>query len=155
MTGGGNGGGSQAAKATPAAPAAAQQVPAANGPTQANGGQQGQDFFERGLDAGLAKAAPSAQGLTQKTYRSYRRRLDLFSRKCQRRGAGVAIEGAFLILSQLQDVAWDAMESLDYDYIELAEDPFSPITSVLDALFQHEEEVELPERCQEFFEQFQ
>ena len=155
MTGGGNGGGSQAAKATPAAPAAAQQVPAANGPTQANGGQQGQDGFERGLDAGLAKAAPSAQGLTQKTYRSYRRRLDLFSRQCQRRGAGVAIEGAFLILSQLQDVAWDAMESLDYDYIELAEDPFSPITSVLDALFQHEEEVELPERCQEFFEQFQ
>ena len=80
MTGGGNGGGSQAAKASPAAPAAAQQAPAANGPTQANGGQQGQDFFERGLDAGLAKAAPSAQGLTQKTYRSYRRRLDLFSR---------------------------------------------------------------------------
>ena len=60
--------------------------------------------------SGLAKAAPAAQGLTQKTYRSYRRRLDLLSRQCQRRGAGVAIEGAFLILSQLQDVAWDAIE---------------------------------------------
>ena len=52
----------------------------------------------------------------------------------------MAVEGAFLVLSQLQDVAWDASESIDYD---------------LDTLFQHEEEIELPERCQEFFEQFQ
>ena len=29
-----------------------------------------------------------------------------------------------------------------------------PIVAVLDKLFQHEEEVELPERCQEFFEKF-
>ena len=114
----------------PLRPPAAAQTPAANGP----GGQQGQGGFERGLDSGLAKAAPSAQGLTQKTYRSYRRRLDLFSRQCQRRGSSVAIEGAFLILSQLQDVAWDAMESLDYDDIELADDPFRPITKVLDPL---------------------
>jgi hypothetical protein len=47
------------------------------------------------------------------------------------------------------------MESLDYDDIKLADDPFEPITKVLDPLFQHEEEVELPERCQEFLEQFQ
>jgi len=67
----------------------------------------------------------------------------------------VAVEGAFLVLSQLQDVAWDASESIDYDDIELSEDPFQPIVKVLDNLFQHEEEVELPERCQEFFEQFQ
>ena len=42
-----------------------------------------------------------------------------------------------------------------YNDIELADDHFKPITKVLDSLFQHEEEVELPERCQEFFEQFQ
>ena len=57
-----------------------------------SGGQQEQGGFERGLDSALAKAAPPAQGLTQKTYRpigykSYRRRLGLFSRQCQGRGA--------------------------------------------------------------------
>ena len=59
------------------------------------------------------------------------------------------------MLSQLQDVAWDATESIELDDIELADNPFEPIVKVLDALFQHEEEIELPERCQEFFEQFQ
>lgn len=66
----------------------------------------------------------------------------------------MAIEGAFLVMSQLQDSAWDATEGVDYDDIELAENPFEPIRSTLDLLYQHEEEVELPERCQEFFEQF-
>ena len=131
--------------------------PAATAALTANGdgGAPGQQSYERGLDSGLAKAAPSAQGLSQKTYRSFRRRLDLFSRQCRRRGISVAVEGAFLVLSQLQDVAWDASESIDYDDIELSDDPFKPIVKVLDTLFQHEEEVELPERCQEFFEQFQ
>lgn len=40
------------------------------------------------------------------------------------------------------------------DDMELSDDPFKPIFEVLDKLFQHEEEVELPERCQEFFEKF-
>ena len=60
-----------------------------------------------------------------------------------------------LVLSQLQDVAWDATDSIELDDIEFADDPFKPIVKVLGALFQHEEEVELPERCQYFFEQFQ
>ena len=126
-----------------------QQQPAANGgeATETAG-------FQRGLDSGLAKAAPSAVGLSQKTYRSFRRRLELFSRQCLRRGKETAVEGAYLVMSQLQDVAWDAAESIDYDDIELETDPFKPIRKVLDVLFQHEEEVELPERCQEFFEQF-
>ena len=79
----------------------------------------------------------------------------MFSRQCGRRGNSVSVEGAYLVLSQLQDVAWDATESIELDDIELSENPFKPIVKVLDALFQHEEEVELPERCQEFFEQFQ
>ena len=139
---GGNGGG----KGNGGGQQPAQQ--AANGAEEAVGG------FQRGLDSGLAKSAPSAVGLSQKTYRSYRRRLELFGRQCLRRGKETAVEGAYLVMSQLQDVAWDAAESIDYDDIELDADPFAPIKKVLDLLFQHEEEVELPERCQEFFEQF-
>ena len=120
----------------------------------ANGAEEAVGGFQRGLDSGLAKSAPSAVGLSQKTYRSYRRRLELFGRQCLRRGKETAVEGAYLVMSQLQDVAWDAAESIDYDDIELDADPFAPIKKVLDLLFQHEEEVELPERCQEFFEQF-
>ena len=129
----------------------------ANGPQHGGAianGAQGQNEFSRGLDSGLAKAAPSAAGLTQSTYRSFRRRLDQFSRQCRRRGQGVALEGAYLVLSQLQDVAWEATEGLDYDDMELSDDPFKPLLVILDRLFQHEEEVELPERCQEFFEKF-
>ena len=120
----------------------------------ADGGEAVVTGFQRGLDSGLAKAAPSPAGLSQKTYKSYRRRLELFGRQCLRRGKETAVEGAYLVMSQLQDVAWDAAESIDYDDIELDPDPFKPIKKVLDVLFQHEEEVELPERCQEFFEQF-
>eukprot|EP00435_Cladocopium_sp_Y103_P047200 s1946_g13.t2 len=96
-------------------------------------------------------------GDAQDACRSFRNRLGLFSRQWKRRGTSVAVEGAFLVLSQLQDVAWDASESIHMDDIELLEDPFKPIVKVLDNHFQHEEEeeVELPERCQEFFEQFQ
>ena len=57
-------------------------------------------------------------------------------------------------MSQLQDSAWDATEGIDYDDVELAENPFDVIRQTLDLLYQHEDEVELPERCQEFFEQF-
>ncbi len=109
---------------------------------------------QRGLDSGLAKSAPSAVGCSQRTYRAYRRRLDLFSRQCMRRGKDTAIEGAYLVLSQLQDTAWDATESIDYDDVELADNPFIPVRDMLDLLYQHEEEVELSERCQGFFEQF-
>ena len=138
--------------AVPGGPAGATNGPQYGGAT-ANGAQ-GQNEFNRGLESGLAKAAPSAIGLTQSTYRSFRRRLDLFSRQCRKRGQGVALEGGYLVLSQLQDVAWEATEGLDYDDMELSDDPFKPLLVILDRLFQHEEEVELPERCQEFFEKF-
>ena len=47
----------------------------------ANGAANGETAApnNRGLDSGLAKSAPSAVGLNQRTYRAYRRRLDLFS----------------------------------------------------------------------------
>lgn len=62
------------------------------------------DRFQRGLDSGLAKAAPSATGLNQKIYQS-QKKVRLVCGQCFRRGKDVAIEGAYLVLSQLQDVA--------------------------------------------------
>ena len=71
-----------------------------------------------GLDSGLAKSAPHADGLTQKTYRSYRRRLVLLSMQCHRRGRETAVEGAFLAVSLLSDAAWEATEQLDFERVE-------------------------------------
>lgn len=147
VKGGGNGpGGHQQHDGAP--PGDPPPVPGLPGGAEASGGSF------RGLDSGLAKAAPNAHGLCQRNYRAYRRRLDLFSRQCLRRGREVAVEGALLVMSQLQDSAWDATEGIDYDDVELAENPFDVIRQTLDLLYQHEDEVELPERCQEFFEQF-
>ena len=136
--------------------ATGQQTTAA--PSTEGGGHSpvgmGSSNTQRGLDSGLAKAAPTAEGLNQKTYRSYRRRLVLFSKQCARRGRNTSIEGAFLCLSLLQDTAWDATEQLDIDTIESSSDPFSPMLKLLDRLYQYENDVELPGRCEEFFQEF-
>ena len=87
---------------------------------------QGNAGSSRGLDSGLAKAAPKAEGLTQKGYRSYRRRLELFAMQCKRRGRDAEIEGAFLVVSLWKDVVWEAAEQLDLTDIELDENPFNP-----------------------------
>lgn len=56
------------------------KAPATNGPTQANGGQQGQGGFEIGLDSGLAKIAP----LDNAEYlQIIPEQVELFSRQCQ------------------------------------------------------------------------
>ena len=121
----------------------------------ANGGAgAGEAGFPHGLDSGLAKAAPVADDLNQKTYRSYRRRLTLFSKQCSRRGNNVAVEGAFLVLSLLRVTAWEAAEQLNLDELEASPDPFSPIFQLLDRLYQYEDDVELPGRCEEFFQEF-
>ena len=111
-------------------------------------------FSFRVLDSGLAKAAPAADKLDQKSYRSHRRRLELFQKQCQRRGHNVVVEGAFLCLSLLQDSAWEATEQLNIDEMEAAVNPFQPLFSLLDRLYQYKQDVELPTRCQEFFEKF-
>ena len=108
----------------------------------------------RGLDSGLAKAAPSTDGLSQKTYRSYRRRLELYMKQCHRRGRDAAIEGAFLVVSLLKDSAWEATEQLDLDEIERNSQPFKPILALLDTLYQYEDVIEVPSRCEEFFQDF-
>ena len=117
--------------------------------TSANGGG-----IRTGLDSGLAKSAPQADGLTQKSYRSYRRRLVLFSMQCHRRGRETAVEGAFLAVSLLNDAAWEATEQLDFENMEREERPFKPLLELLDGLYQYEDVVEVPNRCEEFFQDF-
>ena len=108
-----------------------------------------------GLDSGLAKACPSSEGLSQKTYRSFRRRLELFQRQCDRRGRETSIEGAFLVISKLRDVAWDATEQLSFDEVERSGAPFQLVFRLLDELYQYEDLIEVPSRCDEFFSEFQ
>ena len=89
----------------------------------------------RGLDSGLAKACPSSENLNQKTYRSYRRRLELFKKQWDRRGHDATIEGAFLVINRLRDVAWDATEQLSFDEVERSPDPFRLEFRLLDELY--------------------
>ena len=127
---------------------------AANGGTAGQGTQGNPGGGARGLDSGLAKSAPSAEGLNQKSYCSYRRRLKLFAKQCARRNRDTSIEGAYLVISLLQDSAWEATEQLDLDEVELADEPFSPIWELLDKLYQYEDLIEVPSRCEEFFQEF-
>ena len=107
----------------------------------------------RGLDSGLAKACPNMEGLTQKSYRSFRRRLELFERQCHRRSVDAAVEGALLMISRL-NLAWEATESIDYTALESSARPFKPIYVILDEIYQYQEEIEVPARCEEFFGEF-
>ena len=52
------------------------------------------------------------------------------------------------------EMLWDALEGLDLDALKAATDPFKEITDVLDVLFEHEREVEMPTKCEEFFNKF-
>ena len=108
----------------------------------------------RGLDSGLAKAAPSAEGLTQSGYRSYRRRLELYALQCRRRSTDAEIEGALLVISLLKDTVWDAAEQIDLKEITSGTNPFAPLFTMMDQLFQYEEQIEVPYRCEEFFQSF-
>ena len=63
------------------------------------------------------------------------------------------MKGAYLIFSQPQDAAWDADKQVSLDDLEGPE-PFAPINKVLDSLFQYGDEVELPARCDNFFQHF-
>ena len=102
----------------------------------------------QGLDSGLA----SSDG--RQTYRSYRRRQGLFEKQGTSRGPNMAAEGAFLAPSLLQDSAWDAAEQLNIDEIEAEPQPFRPLLRLLDRLYQYEEDVGHPRRCEEFFQEF-
>ena len=66
----------------------------------------------------------------------------------------MAVEGTFLVISRLKDVAWDATEHLSFDEVEKASDPFKLLFELLDELYQYEDLIEVPSRCDEFFLEF-
>ena len=54
----------------------------------------------------------------------------------------------------MKDVAWDATEHLSFDEVERASDPFKLLFKLLDELYQYEDLIEVPSRCDEFFSEF-
>ena len=122
---------------------------------RANGGRPDTGGGFRGLDSGLSKACPSTDGLNQKNYRSFRRRVELFERQCHRRSVDTAVEGALLLISRLQDLAWDSTEQISFEALERSPTPFTFVYEILDNLYQYEQQVEVPSRCEEFFAEFQ
>ena len=48
----------------------------------------------------------------------------------------------------------EATAHLDLDALEASDKPFDTITKLLDGLYQYEELVEVPTRCEEFFQEF-
>lgn len=64
------------------------------------------------------------------------------------------VEGAYLVISRLRDVAWDATEQLNFDDVEGAPKPFKTVFCLLDKLYQYEDLIEAPSRCDEFFSEF-
>jgi len=110
-------------------------------------------MFQRGIDGGLARAAPDAKDLKDDNYRTFRKRLDLFERCCRRRGADAVAEGAMVVLQSLSGEAWVACEECDLDRIDSAE-AFDELRLHLDALFRYTPQVELPNRCDSFFSEF-
>ena len=119
------------------------------GEPQAQGGSQPR----LGLDAGLARSCPDSAGLSQLNYRSFRRRIDVFEMCCRRRGVGVIAEGALLLLQSFTKEPWDACEAIDLNLLE-GPQAFIHIRKALDGLYQYDESVEIPQRCEEFFQLF-
>ena len=74
--------------------------------------------------------------------------------QCRRRGRNAEVEGAFLVVSLWRDVVWEAAEQLDLGEVESSENPFSPLFQLLDQIFQREDLIEVPNRCEEFFAEF-
>ena len=126
-------------------------------PPRANGGSPGRTGGSnyKGLDSGLSKACPDTDKLNQKNYRSFRRRVELFERQCHRRSVDAAIEGTLLLISRLQDLAWDSTEQISFEALERSSRPFTFVYEILDNLYQYEQQVEVPTRCEEFFAEFQ
>ena len=115
--------------------------------------QQPQSSYQRGLDAGLAKAMPLDFDGKAQHYRDYRRRLELFRKLCKRRGTDCESEGALTLLQCLPKCCWEATRHLDLDVVE-GVDGFSKIIDALDKLYRYDDSVEAPIRCQEYFEKF-
>ena len=87
------------------------------------------------------------------SYRSFRRRVEVYMRCCRRRGQEAVIEGAFLLMQQFGKTAWDACEEISLDELETPR-AFDVLLEALDKLYRYDENVEQPNRCEEFFNAF-
>ena len=74
-------------------------------------------------------------------------------RCCRRRGPEAIVEGAFLLLQQFGKTAWDACEEINLDELETPR-AFDVLMEALDKLYRYDENVEQPNRCEEFFNTF-
>ena len=108
---------------------------------------------QRGIDAGLAKSAPDASEIDAHNYRDFRRRLEVFERMCMRRGPDAVAEGAFMILNTLRGEAWMVTETIDLNELETI-NAFEVLRREIDMLYRYEPEVEMPSRCEDFFNTF-
>ena len=108
----------------------------------------------RGLDSGRAKWAPKADGRTQKGHRRSSRRLSLFVMQCKRKGRDSGIDGVFLVVSLWKEFSLEATEQQALTNIELDENPVNPLFELLDQIFQREDLINAPNRCDKFFAEF-
>ena len=130
--------------AEPFSPVVSEEAFATTVPDAHGEAQQGQN---RGLDAGLARSCPDSAGLSQVSYRSFRRRIDVFERCCRRRGTTAVSEGALLLLQSFSKEPWDACEDIDLVKLD-GDDAFRYIRETLGWPYQYDETVEIPQRCE-------
>ena len=109
--------------------------------------------FEPRMDVGLAKSAPDTNNLSSETYRTFRRRLDIFERLCKRRSDEVVSEGALLVMQTLTGEAWDACESCNLD-VPSSPNAFDELRKALDKLYLYTPEIALRSCCGQFFTEF-
>ena len=76
------------------------------------------------FDAGLARACPDTAHLSRDGYRSSRKRIKLYERLCGHRGQEIAVEGAFLLLTQLMNTHPEISEDIDLQRVETSVEPF-------------------------------
>ena len=105
------------------------------------------------MDGGLARLCPDCTKISLDGYRGWRRRVQIFERGCRNRGGSALGEGALLILQQLVGVNWEACEAMDLDVVE-SDVGIAEILKCLDVLYRFEPEIEMPDRCEEFFNEF-
>ena len=91
------------------------------GPLRARPGRSStQEWWQRGLDAGLTAMCPLQFSNQEREYKEFRRQGRLFQRACERRSELAAIEGAMMLYTSFPGQAWDALECLTEAEMEAA-----------------------------------
>jgi hypothetical protein len=74
--------------------------------------------------------------------------------QCKRKGRDSGIDGVFLVVSLWKEFSLEATEQQALTNIELDENLFNPLFELLDQIFQREDLINAPSRCDEFFAEF-